>query len=89
MAQACHMCAIAWSDHMVVLANSTRPLANNRLRIQLESRRARCEAESKLQPKASLAILRRKGMKQASARNAMIYNAAHFEEGLEKAFPGR
>ena len=44
---------------------------------------------SKLQPKASLAILRRKDMKQASARHAMIYNAAHFEEGLEMAFPGR
>ena len=56
---------------------------------ELGSRRARCEAESKLQPKASLAILRRKGMKQASARHAMIYNAAHFEEGLEKDFPGR
>ena len=89
MAEASHMSAIASSDHMTVLANSTRPLANDRLRLQLGSRRARCEAESKLQPKASLAILRRIGMKQASARHTMIHNAAHFEEGLEKAFPGR
>ena len=82
------MSAIALSDHMVVLAKSTRPLANDRLRLQLGSRRARCEAESKLQPKAPLAILRRKGMNQASARHAMIFNPAHFEEGLEMSFPG-